>query len=49
MLKLTLVFTLLVLLAMAGGEVMVDVMEIGFVMQENDARLVAAYSVGLGE
>jgi hypothetical protein len=49
MLKLTLIIAVLVILAMAGGEVMLGAMDIGHVMQENDARLVAAYSIGLGE
>lgn len=49
MLKLTVVLAVLVLFAMAGGEVMLGAMEIGHAMQENDARLAASYSVGLGE
>lgn len=49
MLKLTLIIAVLVILAMAGGEAVVGAMDIGHAMQENDARLVAAYSVGLGE
>lgn len=49
MLKLTLVLAVLMILAMGGGEVVVGAMEIGHIMQENDARLVAAYSIGLGE
>lgn len=49
MLKLTLVLAVLVILAMGGSEVVVGAMDIGHAMQENDARLVAAYSVGLGE
>lgn len=49
MLKLTLILTVLVIMAMGAGEAIVGTVEIGHVMQENDARLVASYSAGLGE
>ena len=47
MLRLVVLLAVVVMLAMMGGEVSTDAMQIGYVMQNNDARLVAAY--GLGE
>ncbi len=49
MLRLTMVIAVVVLLAMGGGEVVTGAMGVGHAMQQNDARLAAAYGVGVGE
>lgn len=49
MLKLVLLLTLMVVIAIGAGEVSTDAMQVGHAMQDNDARLVASYSAGTGE
>lgn len=49
MLKLVMVLAVVVVMAMAGGEVSTAAIETGHAMQNNDARLVAAYGAGTGE
>lgn len=42
----TMLAVVVVMLAMAGGEVATDAMQVGHAMQENDARLAAAHGIG---
>ncbi len=47
--KLVLLLAAVVVMAMFGGEVATDAMEVGQAAKHNDARLVAAYGTGAGE
>ena len=47
--KLVTMLAVVVMLAMAGGEIATDAVQIGYAMQADDARLAAAYGIGAGE
>ncbi len=44
--RFALALVMVVVLAMFGGEVATDAMEVGGAMQANDARLAVAYGMG---
>ena len=46
MLQLVMVLAMVVMLALGAGEIATDAVETGYVMQNNDARLAAAYGSG---
>ena len=47
--RLAMLLVVVVVLAMGGGEVALFAQDAGYAMQANDARLTAAYGVGMGE